>query len=135
MTDAVPSSLLACIIFSTWLRQTGGRTVSFVVHVVSVRIRRITLPQKPFTSTCLRTVSCPAIIVGPSTEKEGLRWKTMKKRRMMTTILCSLRNAVILLCKTLKKKEVNIGHQMSPLMVLVGSFLMQSENAIQKRRS
>jgi hypothetical protein len=46
--------------------------VSFIVHVVPVGIRRITLPQRPFTSTCLRMVSCPAIIVGPSTEKEGL---------------------------------------------------------------
>ena len=27
------------------------------------------------------------------------------------------------------------GHQMSPLMFLVGSFLMQSKNVIQKRRS
>jgi hypothetical protein len=39
------------------------------VHVVSVRIRRITLPQGPFTSTYFNTVSCPTIIVGPSTEK------------------------------------------------------------------
>ena len=27
--------------------------------------------SKEFTSTCLRPVSCPAITVGPSTEKEG----------------------------------------------------------------
>ena len=36
----------------------------------------------------------------------------------------------------MKKKEVmNNGHQMSPLMVLVGSFLMQSEIARHKPRS
>jgi hypothetical protein len=48
------------------------------VHVVSVRIKRITLPQELFTSTCFSTVSCPATIVGLSTEKEGLQWKTME---------------------------------------------------------
>jgi ribosomal protein S27E len=42
------------------------------VHVVSVRIRRITFSQEPFTSTCFSMVSCPTIIVEPSTEKEGL---------------------------------------------------------------
>ena len=54
MTDDVPSSLMACIIFSMWLRQTSGRMVLCLVHVVTVRIRRITLPQEPFTSTCCR---------------------------------------------------------------------------------
>ena len=34
-------------------------------------------------ATCIGEVSCPTIIVGPSTEKEGLGWKTMKKKRMM----------------------------------------------------
>ena len=28
--------------------------------------------SKPFTSTCLSPVSCPTIMFGPSTEKEGL---------------------------------------------------------------
>ena len=37
---------------------------------------------------------------------------------------------------TMKKKEVkNNGHLMSPLVVLVGSFLMQSETAKHKLRS
>ena len=52
----------------------------------------------------------------------------MKKKRMMTTILCSL-NTVILQWKIMKKKRLKNGHQMSPLMILVGSFLMQRENA------
>jgi hypothetical protein len=30
------------------------------------------LPQRPFISTCSGLVSCLAIIVGPSMEKEGL---------------------------------------------------------------
>ena len=72
VTDAVPTLLMACIIFSVWLRKTSRRMVLFLVHVVSARIRMITLPQKPFTSTCCSPVSCPVIIVGPSTEKEGL---------------------------------------------------------------
>ena len=42
------------------------------VHVLTVRIRRVTLPQEKFTCTCFGTVSCQAIIVGPSMEKEGL---------------------------------------------------------------
>jgi hypothetical protein len=58
--------------------QTSGM-VLLSVYVVSVRIRRITLPQEPFTSTYFSTISCPAIIVGPRMEKEGLQWKTMKK--------------------------------------------------------
>ena len=40
--------------------------------LASARIRSITLTQKPFTSTCCSMVSCPVIIAGPSTEKEGL---------------------------------------------------------------
>ena len=31
----------------------------------------ITLTQEPFTLTCLSPVSCPTILFGPSTEKEG----------------------------------------------------------------
>jgi hypothetical protein len=62
---------MACNILSVWLKQTSG-TVLFVVHVLSARIIRITLPQKSFTPTCFGLVSCPAIFVGPSMEKEGL---------------------------------------------------------------
>jgi hypothetical protein len=36
--------------------------------------------------------------------------------------------------KTVNKKEVTNGHQLSPLMILVGSFLMRSETVKQKRR-
>src|SRR3990170_3504733 len=71
VTDAPPNTLRACIIFSMWLRQTV-RMVLCIVHVLSVGIRRITLPQKPFTSTYLRRVSCHTIMFGPSMEKEGL---------------------------------------------------------------
>jgi hypothetical protein len=48
------------------------RNVLYSVRVVTVRIRRITQTQKSFTSTCFGMVSCPAIIVGPSTERGGL---------------------------------------------------------------
>jgi hypothetical protein len=71
MTDALSISLLSCIILSVWLRQTSGM-VLFVVHVVSVRIRMITLPQKSFTSTYYGSISCPIIIVEPNMDKEGL---------------------------------------------------------------
>jgi hypothetical protein len=71
MMDALTSSLMACILLSVWLRQTS-KMVLCLVHVVSVRIRRITLPQISFTTTCFGPVSCPAIIVGPSIKKEGL---------------------------------------------------------------
>ena len=57
--------------FLMWLRQTS-EIILCVVHVVNVGTRRITLTKKPFTATCFGTVSCPAIMVGPSTEKEGL---------------------------------------------------------------
>ena len=43
-----------------------------LVHVLAVRIITITLTQEPFTSTYLSPVSCPTIMFGPSTEKEGL---------------------------------------------------------------
>ena len=43
-----------------------------LVHVLAVRMVAITLRQEPFTSTCLSPVSCPTIMFGPSTEKEGL---------------------------------------------------------------
>jgi hypothetical protein len=39
---------------------------------VDVGMRRITLPQESFRATCFGPVSCPAIMFGPSTEKEGL---------------------------------------------------------------
>jgi hypothetical protein len=110
------------------------------VHVVCIRIRRITLPQKPFTSTCFSMVSCPSTIVGLSTEKEGLQWKTMKKNRIMTTIPSSL-NIVILSWEKLKgklkgdlKRKMKERHMMSPLMILVGPLLMHGENAKLIRR-
>jgi hypothetical protein len=65
------SSLMACILLLVWLRQTS-RIVLYLVHVMFARIRRITLPQISFTATCLGPVSCPAIITGPSTEKDGV---------------------------------------------------------------
>jgi hypothetical protein len=111
--------------------QTSGM-VLLSVHAVSVRIRRITLPQEPFTSTLFSTVSCPAIIVGPSTEKEGLQWKTMKKKRIMTTNLSSL-NTVILLWDKLKGK-LKKRHMMSPVMILVGPLLMHGETVKLIRR-
>ena len=38
MTDALPSSLMACILFCLRLRQTSGRMVLCLVHVLCVRI-------------------------------------------------------------------------------------------------
>jgi hypothetical protein len=61
-----------------------------LVRVLAVRIRRITLSQISFTVTCFDLVLCPAIIVGPNIEKEGLYWKTMKKKEMMTNILATV---------------------------------------------
>jgi hypothetical protein len=56
VTDALTSSLMAvCILLSVWLRQTSG-IVLCLVHVVSVKIRRITLPQKSFTATYFGSV-------------------------------------------------------------------------------
>jgi hypothetical protein len=71
VTDALPSSLKVFVILVMWRGQTF-RMVLCVVHVLTVRIRRNTLPEKSFTPTCFRKVSCLDIIVGPSTEKEGL---------------------------------------------------------------
>jgi hypothetical protein len=71
VTNTLASSLKACILFSMRMRQTS-EMVLCVVHAVFVGMRRITLPQGSFTPTCFGLVSCPAIIVGPSTEKEGL---------------------------------------------------------------
>jgi hypothetical protein len=85
-------------------------------------------------------VSCPATLVGPSTEKEVLQWKTMKKKRMMTTILSS-QNTVILSWEKLKgelkcklKGKLKERHIMSPLMISVGPLLMHGENAKLIRR-
>ena len=69
--DALPNSLKACVLLSKWPRQTR-EMVLCVVLAVTVGTRMITLALAPFTSTCFGTVSCPVIIVGPSTEKEGL---------------------------------------------------------------
>ena len=66
--EVLASSLMACMISSVWLMRTSGM-ILYSVHVVSVRIRRITLTKKSFTATCFGPVSCPAIIVEPSTER------------------------------------------------------------------
>jgi hypothetical protein len=71
VTDALPSSLKVFIILAMWLGQTF-RMVLCVVYVLTVRTRRNTLLEKSFTPTYFGKVSCPAIIVGPSMEKEGL---------------------------------------------------------------
>jgi hypothetical protein len=61
----------AFVILAMWLGQTF-RMVLCVVHMLIVKTRRNTLPGKSFTPTFFGKVSCPATIVGPSTEKEGL---------------------------------------------------------------
>jgi hypothetical protein len=71
VADALPSTLKAFIILAMCLGQTFIM-VLYVVHVLTVRTRRNTLPGKSFTPTCFGKVSCPAIIVRPSMEKEGL---------------------------------------------------------------
>src|SRR5215203_529240 len=109
-----------------------SRGVLLSVHVLAVRIRRVTLPQETFTCTCFGRVSCQAIIVGPSMEKEGLEWKKMKKGMIssMTTILII---SVILSWRMLKvgkvKGKVKKRHVMSPLMILVGPLLMHGDAA------
>lgn len=72
VTDALPSTLRASKISSLWLMQTVVTMVLCVVRVFTVRTRKTTQIPEPFTPTCFDPVSCPAIIVGPSTEKEGL---------------------------------------------------------------
>jgi hypothetical protein len=64
----------------------------------------------------------------------------MKKKRMMTTILSSL-NTVILSWEKLKGKlkedlkgKLKERHMMSPLMILVGPFLMHGECETNKER-
>ena len=84
----------------------------------------LTLTGKSFTATCFRRVSCDTIMFGPSTEKEVLWWKTMKKKKMMKTIqiLYSL-NTVILQRGKLKIKR----HQLCRMMIFARSFLMHRE--------
>jgi hypothetical protein len=71
VTDTLPSSLKVFVILAMWLGQTF-RMVLCVVYVLTVGTRRNTLPRKSFTPTGFGKVSCLAIIVGPSTEKEEL---------------------------------------------------------------
>src|SRR3954463_12880398 len=101
VTDALLLSEKACVLFELWPRRTSGGMVSCVVHVLTVGMRRLTLPQESFRATCFGLVLCTTIMFGQNTKKEGLRWKTaMKKRKMMTTIdLCSL-NTLITQWKT-----------------------------------
>jgi hypothetical protein len=72
VADSLASLLWACRVYSVWLMRTSGM-VLLSIHVVCVKIRRITLPQEPFMCTYFSMVSCPTKIVGPSTEKEGLQ--------------------------------------------------------------
>ena len=57
VTDVVPSSLMACIIFSVWLNQISRMVLCFV-HVMTVGIRGITLAHEPYTPTCCEKASC-----------------------------------------------------------------------------
>src|SRR4051812_34527438 len=122
-----------------WLMQTKW-IILCLVPVLTVGTWRTTLPREHFKATCFGEVSFPDIIVGPSTEKEGLGRK--RKRRMMIAILCPLKNSVTLQWKTMKKMELlevtlmkkNNGNRMRPLMVLVESYLMQSETVKQEKR-
>jgi hypothetical protein len=43
------------------------------------------------------------------------------KKRMMTTIMCTL-NTVIVEWTTMKNKKLKNGHQMSPLVILSGHY-------------
>jgi hypothetical protein len=69
--DAFPISLKVFVILAMWLEQIFGMVLC-VVHMLTVGTRRNTLPGKSFTPTCFGKVSCLAIIIGPSKEKEGL---------------------------------------------------------------
>ncbi len=72
MTDALPLSEKACVLFELWPRRTSGGMVLCVVHVLTVGMKRLTLLQESFRATCFDLVLCPAIMFGPNTEKEGL---------------------------------------------------------------
>ena len=71
MTDALELIEKACVLLSLWPRRTSGGMVFCVVRVLNVGMRRITLPQESFRATCFGPASCPAIMFGPCTEKEG----------------------------------------------------------------
>ena len=58
--------------FIVWLMQTVVTMVLCAVRVFTVRTRKTTQIPEPFTPTCFDPVSCPAIIVGPSTKREWL---------------------------------------------------------------
>jgi len=73
-----------------WPKLTG-KGVLFVVHAISVRIRRSILHPGLFISTCLSRGSCQAIIVGHPTESKVLKWKKMKwKTTIFRTLLSML---------------------------------------------
>jgi hypothetical protein len=58
--------------------------VSFVVHAKSARTRRITRQEELFTITFFESGFMPnrlTIMYGPSTDKEGLCCRMMKKKR------------------------------------------------------
>jgi hypothetical protein len=57
-----------------WLRQIKW-IILCRVPASTVRTWRSTLPRESFKAICFGEVSCPDIIVGPCTKKEGLGWK------------------------------------------------------------
>jgi hypothetical protein len=69
--DVPRSSLMACIIFWMWSRQTRGM-VSYATYADIARTRRITSLEGPFTAIFLPIVSCPITFVGQFMEKKGL---------------------------------------------------------------
>jgi hypothetical protein len=126
MTGALSSLLKAFIILVMWLAQTF-RMVLCVVHVLTMRTRKNALPGKSFTPTCFGKVLCLAIIVGPSTKKEGVMMEDKEEEEdddmypeYGDTAMGELKMKGH---DKLKMKR----HQMSPLMIFVGPSLMHTE--------
>src|SRR6185312_12808036 len=84
LTDVQKNSLMDCIIFCLWLRQTS-RMVLCAARVFIAIITRITHLQESYTATFSQMVSWRSMFVGRSTENRGLPWKTMKKKILTTT--------------------------------------------------
>ena len=86
MPTSIQWNLLMVCTNSLMRLRNKSMMVCFVVQAESVRTRRITPQQEPFTVICSKMVSFPITIVGPSMNKEGLCWRMMKKWRAFLTM-------------------------------------------------
>src|SRR6185312_4351826 len=70
LIDVRKNSLMACIIFCLWLRQTS-RMVLCAARVFIATITRITHLQESYTATFSQMVSWRSMFVGQRTENRG----------------------------------------------------------------